>query len=219
MKKKTVILAVLLAGVLGLSGCKAWDVVCDVLAVNTTKVEKDKEPKVDLDGSVPEVKDEEITEESTADSQEDTKKEEDKSSTNGNNTDKKTADQKSTEKNSGTQKKRVTMPSETPTPTVTPTPTPTHTQEKDTLKTEEKGHKITCVSPVNVRDAASSQSRVIGELAKGDQVEKLGEDGGWIKIRYKGEEAWVYEDYMSEKNSRTSEEQTETDPAKSNWTE
>ena len=43
---------------------------------------------------------------------------------------------------------------------------------------------ITCTSPVNVRDAASSQSHVIGELAKGDQVEKIGEDGGWIKIRY-----------------------------------
>ena len=41
MKKKTVLLALMLAGVMGLSGCKAWDVVCDVLAVGTTKVEKD----------------------------------------------------------------------------------------------------------------------------------------------------------------------------------
>lgn len=40
MKKKTVLLALMLAGVIGLSGCKAWDVVCDVLAVGTTKVEK-----------------------------------------------------------------------------------------------------------------------------------------------------------------------------------
>ena len=38
MKKKTVLLALMLAGVMGLSGCKAWDVVCDVLAVGTTKV-------------------------------------------------------------------------------------------------------------------------------------------------------------------------------------
>ena len=34
-------------------------------------------------------------------------------------------------------------------------------------KKEESGHMITCTSPVNVRDAASSQSHVIGELAKG----------------------------------------------------
>ena len=76
-------------------------------------------------------------------------------------------------------------------------------------KKEKNGHMITCTSPVNVRDAASSQSRVIGELAKGDQVEKLGEDGGWVKIRYQGQEAWVYEDYMSEKNSRKEETKKE----------
>ena len=73
------------------------------------------------------------------------------------------------------------MPSGTsePSHTTTPTPTPTGIEKK-----EKSGHMITCTSPVNVRDAASSQSRVIGELAKGDQVEKLGEDGGWVKIRY-----------------------------------
>ena len=93
-------------------------------------------------------------------------------------------------------------PSHTTTPT--PTPTPSGIEKK-----EKSGHMITCTSPVNVRDAASSQSRVIGELAKGDQVEKLGEDGGWVKIRYQGQEAWVYEDYMSEKNSRKEETKTE----------
>ena len=98
------------------------------------------------------------------------------------------------------------MPSETPTPEPSHTPTPTLSVAE---KKEESGHMITCTSPVNVRDAASSQSRVIGELAKGDQVEKLGEDGGWVKIRYQGQEAWVYEDYMSEKNSRKEETKTE----------
>ena len=32
VKKKTVLLALMLAGVMGLSGCKTWDVVCDILA-------------------------------------------------------------------------------------------------------------------------------------------------------------------------------------------
>ena len=201
MKKKTVLLALMLVGVMGLSGCKAWDVVCDVLAVGTTKVEKDNGTKVDLEGKTPEVKDDDSTDLETADSK----------TTSGN--DEKTNDTKksdtkdSTTDSNKTDKKRVTMPSETPTlePSHTPTPTLSVAEKK-----EESGHMITCTSPVNVRDAASSQSHVIGELAKGDQVEKIGEDGGWIKIRYQGQEAWVYEDYMSEKNSRKEETKTET---------
>lgn len=198
MKKKTVLLALMLAGVMGLSGCKTWDVVCDILAVGTTKVEKDDGPKVDLEGETPEVKDDDSTDLETADSK----------TTSGNDEKEKDTKKNTTKDSDKTDKKRVTMPSGTPEPshitTPTPTPTPSGTEKK-----EESGHMITCTSPVNVRDAASSQSRVIGELAKGDQVEKLGEDGGWVKIRYQGQEAWVYEDYMSEKNSRKEETKTE----------
>lgn len=198
MKKKTVLLALMLAGVMGLSGCKTWDVVCDILAVGTTKVEKDDGPKVDLEGETPEVKDNDSTDLETADSK----------ITSGNDEKEKDTKKNTTKGSDRTDKKRVTMPSGTPEPshttTMTPTPTPSGIEKK-----EKSGHMITCTSPVNVRDAASSQSRVIGELAKGDQVEKLGEDGGWVKIRYQGQEAWVYEDYMSEKNSRKEETKTE----------
>lgn len=194
MKKKTV----LLAGVMGLSGCKTWDVVCDILAVGTTKVEKDDGPKVDLEGETPEVKDDDSTNLETADSK----------TTFGNDEKKKDIKKNTTKGSDRTDKKRVTMPSGTPEPSHTTTPTPTPTPS-GIEKKEKSGHMITCTSPVNVRDAASSQSRVIGELAKGDQVEKLGEDGGWVKIRYQGQEAWVYEDYMSEKNSRKEEIKTE----------
>ena len=196
MKKKTVLLALMLAGVMGLSGCKTWDVVCDILAVGTTKVEKDDGPKVDLEGETPEVKDDDSTDLETADSK-----------TTSRNDEKEKDTKKNTTKGSDrTDKKRVTMPSGTSEPSHTPTPTPTPSGIE---KKEKSGHMIACTSPVNVRDAASSQSRVIGELAKGDQVEKLGEDGGWVKIRYQGQEAWVYEDYMSEKNSRKEETKTE----------
>lgn len=198
MKKKTVLLALMLAGVMGLSGCKTWDVVCDILAVGTTKVEKDDGPKVDLEGETPEVKDDDSTDLETADSK-----------TTSRNDEKEKDTKKNTTKGSDrTDKKRVTMPSGTSEPSHTTTPTPTPTPS-GIEKKEKSGHMITCTSPVNVRDAASSQSRVIGELAKGDQVEKLGEDGGWVKIRYQGQEAWVYEDYMSEKNSRKEETKTE----------
>lgn len=198
MKKKTVLLALMLAGVMGLSGCKTWDVVCDILAVGTTKVEKDDGPKVDLEGETPEVKDDDSTNLETADSK----------TTFGNDEKKKDIKKNTTKGSDRTDKKRVTMPSGTPEPSHTTTPTPTPTPS-GIEKKEKSGHMITCTSPVNVRDAASSQSRVIGELAKGDQVEKLGEDGGWVKIRYQGQEAWVYEDYMSEKNSRKEETKTE----------
>lgn len=198
MKKKTVLLALMLAGVMGLSGCKTWDVVCDILAVGTTKVEKDDGPKVDLEGETPEVKDDDSTDLETADSK----------TTSGNDEKEKDTKKNTTKGSDRTDKKRVTMPSGTPEPSHTTTPTPTPTSS-GIEKKEKSGHMITCTSPVNVRDAASSQSRVIGELAKGDQVEKLGEDGGWVKIRYQGQEAWVYEEYMSEKNSRKEETKTE----------
>lgn len=198
MKKKTVLLALMLAGVMELSGCKTWDVVCDILAVGTTKVEKDDGPKVDLEGETPEVKDDDSTDLETADSK----------ITSGNDEKEKDTKKNTTKGSDRTDKKRVTMPSGTPEPSHTTTPTPTPTPS-GIEKKEKSGHMITCTSPVNVRDAASSQSRVIGELAKGDQVEKLGEDGGWVKIRYQGQEAWVYEDYMSEKNSRKEETKTE----------
>lgn len=201
MKKKTVLLALMLAGVMGLSGCKTWDVVCDILAVGTTKVEKDDGPKVDLEGETPEVKDDDSTDLETADSK----------TTSGNDEKEKDTKKNTTKDSDKTDKKRVTMPSGTPEPSHTTTPTPTPTPS-GIEKKEKSGHMITCTSPVNVRDAASSQSRVIGELAKGDQVEKLGEDGGWVKIRYQGQEAWVYEDYMSEKNSR--KEKTKTEKSK-----
>lgn len=198
MKKKTVLLALMLAGVMGLSGCKTWDVVCDILAVGTTKVEKNDGPKVDLEGETPEVKDDDSTDLETVDSK----------TTSGNDEKKKDTKKNTTKGSDRTDKKRVTMPSGTPEPSHTTTPTPTPTPS-GIEKKEKSGHMITCTSPVNVRDAASSQSRVIGELAKGDQVEKLGEDGGWVKIRYQGQEAWVYEEYMSEKNSRKEETKTE----------
>lgn len=198
MKKKTVLLALMLAGVMGLSGCKTWDVVCDILAVGTTKVEKDDGPKVDLEGETPEVKDDDSTDLETADSK----------TTSGNDEKEKDTKKNTTKGSDRTDKKRVTMPSGTPEPSHTTTPTPTPTPS-GIEKKEKSGHMITCTSPVNVRDAASSQSRVIGELAKEDQVEKLGEDGGWVKIRYQGQEAWVYEEYMSEKNSRKEETKTE----------
>lgn len=63
---------------------------------------------------------------------------------------------------------------------------------------------MVCTSPVNVRDAASSNSNVIGELEKGDEVTVLSNDGGWMEIEFKGRSAYVYEKYLEEKQSGSS---------------
>lgn len=85
-------------------------------------------------------------------------------------------------------KRQVTVkPTQESTSTPTPTPTPT----------EEPKEMVYCISPVNVRDAASTGSRVIGTLNTGDAVERLGQEGGWVKILYEGQEAYVYQDYVS----------------------
>ena len=78
-------------------------------------------------------------------------------------------------------------PTQLPTATATPTPTPT----------QEAKETVYCTSPVNVRDAASTGSNVIGMLSTGDAVERLGQEGGWVKILYEGQEAYVYQDYVS----------------------
>lgn len=87
-------------------------------------------------------------------------------------------------------------------PRITVAPEPqteeTETPETTPVPAEEPGKMVTCISPVNVRDAGTMDSRVIGSLSAGDQVEWLGQEGGWVKIRFQGQEAYVYEDYVSQ---------------------
>ena len=86
--------------------------------------------------------------------------------TSGNDEKEKDTKKNTTKGSDRTDKKRVTIPSGTPEPSHTTTPTPTPTPS-GIEKKEKSGHMITCTSPVNVRDAASSQSRVIGEHCQG----------------------------------------------------
>lgn len=90
---------------------------------------------------------------------------------------------------------KVTITKPTPAPKVSDTVTPAPSAAP--TPTEEPREMVYCISPVNVRDAATNQSQVIGALTTGDAVEKLGEERSWIKIKYEGREAWVYEKYMS----------------------
>lgn len=64
--------------------------------------------------------------------------------------------------------------------------------------TDVQGDVIYCISPANVRDAADSSSSVIGSLRTGDEVSKVGQEGGWIEIIFEGQQGFVYEKFMSD---------------------
>ena len=68
---------------------------------------------------------------------------------------------------------------------------------------KQKGKKtVTCISPVNVRTEPNiSTSQVLGALTTGKEVEMLGKENGWYKISYEGKTAYVYEDYVKEKEN------------------
>lgn len=97
---------------------------------------------------------------------------------------------------SGTDGPKVTIskptkepePSQMLVPTATPEPTPT----------EDPKEWVYCISPVNVRAGAGNQEQILGFLTAGQKVEKLGQERSWIKIRFEGQDGWVYEKYMSD---------------------
>ncbi len=58
------------------------------------------------------------------------------------------------------------------------------------------GDKITVKENVNVRKSASETGEKIATAYRGEQFELIELSGGWCKIKYKGEEAYVKADYV-----------------------
>ena len=57
-------------------------------------------------------------------------------------------------------------------------------------------------SPVNIRTGPSTDYEIVGQLNKGDEVEVIEiESSGWYKILYKGEERYVYAEYIDTKTN------------------
>lgn len=54
-------------------------------------------------------------------------------------------------------------------------------------------------SALNVRSGPSTSDRILGQLVKGAKVEILGVSGGWFKIRYGLDFAYVSADYITDK--------------------
>lgn len=61
----------------------------------------------------------------------------------------------------------------------------------------ETGYISNCRVSVNVRAAASSKSKKLGELKRGEKVTVTGISGNWSRISYKGDVAYVFTKYVS----------------------
>ncbi len=101
---------------------------------------------------------------------------------------------------------REEQPKKKPTATPTDTPTTATTQAAPTI------YYITATS-LYVRSAPDGEK--IGSLFQGDEVEVLGVEGDWCRIRYDGGEAYVHKDYVGVKDapaigSTTTQEVTTT---------
>ncbi|EGT3617722.1 cell surface protein, partial [Clostridium perfringens] len=56
---------------------------------------------------------------------------------------------------------------------------------------------VTASNGLNVRKEANTSSQIIGILSSGESVEILGEENGFYKINYKGQEAYASKNYIS----------------------
>ena len=70
----------------------------------------------------------------------------------------------------------------------TPTPEPEPTGKTGTI--------VNCKTQVNVREKASSKSKLLGVAKKGETFEVLGKSGNWVKIRYNDKTAYIFHRYI-----------------------
>ena len=62
--------------------------------------------------------------------------------------------------------------------------------------TGKKGTIVNCKTQVNVREKASSKSKLLGTAKKGEKFDVLGTSGSWVRIDYKGKTGYVYKTYI-----------------------
>lgn len=58
------------------------------------------------------------------------------------------------------------------------------------------GTIVNCKTKVNVREKASSKSKLLGTADKGDTYDVLGLFGNWVKIDFDGQDGFVYKKYI-----------------------
>ncbi len=68
--------------------------------------------------------------------------------------------------------------------------------ETETREDGQKGTIVNCKTKVNVREKASSKSKLLGTADKGSVYDVLGTFGSWVKIDYDGKDGYVYKTYI-----------------------
>ena len=76
------------------------------------------------------------------------------------------------------------------------------TKQSETTATEtaadegQKGTIVNCKTRVNVREKATSKSKLLGKAEKGAVYSVLGTSGNWVKIDFDGKNGYVYKTYI-----------------------
>lgn len=52
-------------------------------------------------------------------------------------------------------------------------------------------------APLNVRDRPSTKGKIIGSFKKGETVKVLGQEGDWVKVKYKSTTGYSHVDYLN----------------------
>ena len=73
----------------------------------------------------------------------------------------------------------------------------------DFSKTPRTGVVIDGISSLNIRQAPTTNSSILGTLKSKDEVTVIGREGNFYKISYQGAEAYVHKDYVGIKASST----------------
>ncbi|EOU2101045.1 cell surface protein [Clostridium perfringens] len=80
----------------------------------------------------------------------------------------------------------------------------TQTPEKPSIpENSKKTGVVTASKGLNVRKEANTSSKIIGILNSGESVEIIGEENGFYKITYKGQEAYASKNYINIFNSNS----------------
>ena len=70
------------------------------------------------------------------------------------------------------------------------------TTETETKEDGQKGTIVNCKTSVNVREKATSKSKLLGTAKKGAVYDVTGTFGSWVKIDFDGKEGYVYKTYI-----------------------
>ncbi len=85
-------------------------------------------------------------------------------------------------------------------------------EEKKKVKIKDVDETVYATAGVHIRESYSTDSKVIGSLAKGDSIKRTGTcDNGWSRVSYKDKDAYIYGDYLSKKAPKKDAKAAKTD--------